>query len=114
MKVSLLLALSRSVFKKCPQCGEEKIYKQYLKLKPNCNNCNEKLSIYRTDDFGPWLTIIIVGHIIVPLVLYIEQNYSPQLWLQAITWIPITNNDCALYASDIKKYMPGYIMELKG
>ena len=29
VKVSLLLALSRSVFKKCPQCGEEKIYKQY-------------------------------------------------------------------------------------
>ena len=24
------------------------------------------------------------------------------------------NNDCALYASDIKKYMPGYIVELKG
>jgi len=24
------------------------------------------------------------------------------------------NNDCALYASYIKKYMPGYIMELKG
>ena len=24
------------------------------------------------------------------------------------------NTDRALYASDIKKYMPGYIMELKG
>ena len=90
MKISLLLALYRSFLKKCPSCGKESIYIRYLKLKTNRGNCNEELSIYRTDDFGPWLTIIIVGHIIVPLVLYIEQSYSPQLWLQATVWIPIT------------------------
>ena len=90
MKISFLLALYRSFLKKCPSCGKESIYIRYLKLKTNCGNCNEELSIYRTDDFGPWLTIIIVGHIIVPIVLYVEQIYSPQLWLQATVWIPIT------------------------
>ena len=113
MKVSLLLALSRSVFKKCPQCGEEKIYKQYLKLKSHCNNCNEKLSIYRTDDFGPWLTIIIVGHIIVPLVLYRTKLFTSVM--VASNYMDTNyNTDSTLYASDIKKYMSGYIVELKG
>ena len=30
------------------------------------------------------------GHIIVPLVLSVEQNYALDLWLQAIIWIPLT------------------------
>tara|TARA_B100001057_G_scaffold501095_1_gene620478 strand:+ start:4037 stop:4234 length:198 start_codon:yes stop_codon:yes gene_type:complete len=30
------------------------------------------------------------GHIIVPLVLSVEQKYSLDLWLQAIIWIPTT------------------------
>jgi len=90
MKISLILALSRSILKRCPRCGKASIYKRYLKLKSNCNHCDEQLSIYRTDDFGPWLTIIIAGHIIVPLVLFIEQVYAPDLWLQAVTWIPLT------------------------
>ena len=90
MDPSLILILLRSLSKKCPQCGKGKIFYSYLKLFDNCNYCSEEFSGFRTDDFGPWLTIILAGHIIVPLVLYVEQNYAPELWLQAIVWIPLT------------------------
>ena len=90
MNSSLILILLRSLSKKCPQCGKGKIFYSYLKLYDHCNYCSEEFSGFRTDDFGPWLTIILAGHIIVPLVLYVEQNYAPELWLQAIVWIPLT------------------------
>ena len=90
MNISIFLALFRSVRSKCPNCGIGHLYYKYLKLYKNCNNCSEELGCFRTDDFGPWLTIVIVGHIVVPLILYFEQEYAPALWLQASIWIPAT------------------------
>ena len=90
MDPSLILVLLRSLLKKCPQCGKGKIFYSYLKQYDNCTHCSEEFSGFRTDDFGPWLTIILAGHIIVPLVLFVEQNYAPELWLQAMVWIPLT------------------------
>ena len=76
--------------KKCPNCGKGKIFSGYLNINISCSNCNEELSIYRTDDFGPWLSIVLSGHIIIPLVLAMEQTYAPALWIQAALWIPFT------------------------
>jgi uncharacterized protein (DUF983 family) len=90
MDPSFMLVLLRSFMKKCPQCGKGKIFSSYLKLYKNCSICEEEFSGFRTDDFGPWLTIILSGHIIVPIVLFVEQNYAPALWLQALVWIPLT------------------------
>ena len=78
------------MLKKCPNCAKGNVYSKYLKVNDRCKKCNEELHSYRTDDFGPWLSIIIAGHIIVPLVLAVEQNYALDLWLQAIIWIPLT------------------------
>ena len=38
------------------------------------------------DDFPPYLTIVIVGHIVVPLLLSSEQYYSPPTWFQMTLW----------------------------
>ena len=90
MNPSFFLILIRSLMKKCPQCGKGKLFSSYLKLYKSCHICNEELSVFRTDDFGPWLTIILAGHIIVPLILFVEQSYAPDLWLQTLVWIPLT------------------------
>ena len=90
MYPSLILSLLRSFKKRCPRCGKGKLFSSYLKPNLSCSHCNEDLSIYRTDDFGSWLTIIMSGIIIIPLILTIEQTYAPPLWIQAVIWIPIT------------------------
>jgi len=87
---SIPAVLLSGMLKKCPNCAEGNVYSKYLKVNDHCKKCNEELHSYRTDDFGPWLSIIIAGHIIVPLVLAVEQNYALDLWLQAIIWIPLT------------------------
>jgi uncharacterized protein (DUF983 family) len=87
---SLSLVLLSGILKKCPRCGKGKIYSEYLKVNKHCLKCNEELASYRTDDFGPWLSIVVAGHIIVPLVLSLEKNYALDLWIQASIWIPFT------------------------
>ena len=87
-KTSLIKTLINGTLKKCPNCSSGHIFSGYLKINKTCSVCHEQLSIYRTDDFGPWLSIIVGGHIVVPLVLSVEQAFSPALWLQALIWIP--------------------------
>ena len=87
---SIPAVLLSGILKKCPNCAKGNVYSKYLKVNDYCKKCNEEFHSYRTDDFGPWLSIIIAGHIIVPLVLAVEQNYALDLWLQAIIWIPLT------------------------
>jgi uncharacterized protein (DUF983 family) len=89
-KTSLIKVLLNGILKKCPNCSKGKIFSGYLSINKYCSHCNEHLSIYRTDDFGPWLSIVLAGHIVVPLVLSAEQTFAPPLWLQAIIWIPFS------------------------
>ena len=90
IKTSLIRVLLNGILKKCPNCSKGKIFSRYLSINKYCSHCNEHLSIYRTDDFGPWLSIVLAGHIVVPLVLSAEQTFAPPLWLQAIIWIPFS------------------------
>ena len=104
---SIPAVLLSGILKKCPKCGKGNIYSKYLKINNHCQLCNEELHSYRTDDFGPWLSIIMGGHIIVPLVLSVEQNYALDLWLQAIIWIPLT----ILTVLFLLPILPGFILK---
>ena len=53
----------------CPSCGEGRIMNGYLTLHKACPACGEDLSHQRTDDGPAYLTIVIVGHLLVPLLV---------------------------------------------
>lgn len=44
----------------------------------------------RTDDIAPYFTILIVGHLIVPGLLLVEQNFHPPVLFHWLVWIPLT------------------------
>ena len=73
--------LARGFSKLCPKCGKASIYERYLKPTPACSSCGEKYDHIRTDDFAPWLTLIALGHLFVPLVYHLETTYRPPLVL---------------------------------
>ena len=68
-EVSLKTAVARALMGKCPHCGKGKLMKSYLKQVENCSVCGESFGEIRADDAAPWLTIIVVGHIFLPLAL---------------------------------------------
>ena len=83
-------ALKRGFRGRCPRCGEGKLFRAFLKTADSCSNCGQDFTPHRADDLPAYLVIVIVGHIVVPLALMIETNYSPPVALQLAVYLPIT------------------------
>ena len=68
---------------RCPRCGKGKLYSRYLKVVDTCSVCGEDLYHHRADDFPPYLSIMIVGHILVFVMLDMEiRGYAnPMLYI---------------------------------
>ena len=75
---------------RCPNCGEGKLFRAFLKVADRCTVCGEDYTHQRADDFPAYLVIIIVGHIVVPLVLEVEIHFAPPYWVHAVLWVPLT------------------------
>jgi uncharacterized protein (DUF983 family) len=89
-KRDLWQAMARGLRCRCPNCGEGKIFRAFLKVADNCSACGEDLSHHRADDLPAYLVIVVVGHIIVPIALWIETNYAPSMLLQLAFYLPFT------------------------
>jgi len=83
-------ALWRGFRNRCPSCGRNGMRDGFLRLRPACAHCGLAFSEFRADDAPPYFTILAVGHIVVPSVLFVERGWAPPLWAQAMAWIPIT------------------------
>ncbi len=74
---------------RCPHCGKGHLFRSYLKVVDKCEVCGEELSHHRADDFPPYLSIIIVGHVIVGLMLHLELAYQDVApWVYMVTMVP--------------------------
>jgi uncharacterized protein (DUF983 family) len=83
-------AMKRGFRGRCPRCGEGKLFRAFLKTADSCSNCGQDFTPHRADDLPAYLVIVIVGHIVVPLALMIETNYSPPVALQLAIYLPLT------------------------
>jgi uncharacterized protein (DUF983 family) len=89
-KRDLWTAMKRGFRGRCPRCGEGKLFRAFLKVADACDKCGQDFSHHRADDLPAYLVIVIVGHIVVPLALYVETNYSPPVALQLAVYLPLT------------------------
>jgi uncharacterized protein (DUF983 family) len=79
----------RGLMQHCPRCGQGHLFRAYLKLVDRCRACGEAFGHIRADDFPPYLTILVVGHIVVPLVLLFSGS-GLSTEAQIALWIPVT------------------------
>lgn len=82
--------LLRGFLGRCPCCGKGDIFGKFLKVVPQCRACHAPLGVIRADDVPPYITIFIVGHIVIFGMLLLEQAAAPPIWLQTMIWIPVT------------------------
>ena len=72
IEVPTRTAAVRALLGRCPCCGQGKLFASYLKQVEHCAICGESFGQIRADDAAPWLTIIIVGHIFLPLAFLVN------------------------------------------
>lgn len=77
-------SLKRGWAGKCPRCGKGHIFRAFLKVQDECEVCGLELAHHRADDAPPYFTILIVGHIIVPLMIVYDRLAMPPLWHQMV------------------------------
>lgn len=71
-------ALKRGWRKRCPNCGAGHMLSGYLKVRDNCPSCGEEFYHHRADDGPAYLTILIVGHIMAPMMLWVYATFRPE------------------------------------
>jgi uncharacterized protein (DUF983 family) len=91
--------LARSVFRglahRCPACGTGRLFGRYLKVQPTCEECAHKLSQYRADDGPAYLTIVVIGHVVIapllffPIIWESPAQYSLPILLTALVAITL-------------------------
>jgi len=79
-------AMVRGLRGRCPSCGVGRLFARYLKPAQSCPACHEALGHIRSDDAAPWLTILVVGHIVVPLMLAVERVSTWPDWVGMTVW----------------------------
>ena len=69
--------------RRCPNCHEGALFDGYLKVTDRCPNCGEELMHHRADDGPAYLTILIVGHLMAPLIHIVFVQFRPDPWVMA-------------------------------
>lgn len=86
----MLIALGRGFLGRCPSCGKSKIFNGFLKVVAECAHCAAPLGLARADDAPPYFTILVTGHIVVPLMFTVDRMSEPPLWLMSAIFLPLT------------------------
>ena len=83
------LGMGRGLAGHCPNCGQGKLYRAYLKVKA-CDVCGHDNTQYPADDAPPYFTILITGHIVIPLMLLLERAQQPSTLVMTAIFVPLT------------------------
>lgn len=71
-------ALWRGWRRRCPNCGSGPLMAGYLKTRKSCQVCRQAFHHHRADDGPAYLTILIVGHLMAPLLHIVFVRFRPE------------------------------------
>ena len=78
--------LYAAILARCPSCGEGRLFKNVLELRPACDRCGLDYRFIDTGDGPAVFAIFILGFGILGLALYVEFTYEPPVWVHMALW----------------------------
>jgi uncharacterized protein (DUF983 family) len=83
-------AIFRGARNICPRCGGNPLFGRFLKPLPACFNCGQDWSLQSADDFPAYLSILITGHLVVPLIITLTNEFDLSAAVFTATILPLT------------------------
>jgi uncharacterized protein (DUF983 family) len=77
---SLWAAMRRGFTGKCPRCGGAHLFAKFLKPVPRCPLCGQNWTLHAADDFPPYVAIIITGHVMAPVMIFLGAATAIPMW----------------------------------
>jgi uncharacterized protein (DUF983 family) len=103
----LAAAMGRGAMSKCPNCGKGRLFSGFLRVAPECDVCAEHFHHHRADDAPAYLTILIVGHLMLPFILGVEEVFEPAMWVHLVLWGTLIPAACLALLRPIKGAVVG-------
>lgn len=86
---SWLEAILRGARSQCPRCGASPLFGRFLKPVPACSHCGQDWSLQSADDFPAYLSILITGHLMVPLIITLTSEFDLSVAALAAIILPL-------------------------
>jgi uncharacterized protein (DUF983 family) len=83
------LPIGRGLRGRCPRCGEGRLFRGFLSLRPACERCGLDYGFADAGDGPAVFVILIGGFIVVFAALMTEVVYQPPYWVHAALWLPL-------------------------
>jgi uncharacterized protein (DUF983 family) len=89
-KPPMSTAIGRGLLGRCPACGKSHLFNGFLRVVSNCAHCDAPLGLARADDAPPYFTIFVTGHIVIPLMMYVDRVQAPSTLAMSAIFLPLT------------------------
>lgn len=84
-------AMLRGALGKCPRCGEAKMFDRFLKPTTCCPGCGQDWTLHQADDFPPYISIFITGHVMAPVMIELGSSDSLPMWAKLVLCLAIAS-----------------------
>ncbi len=75
-----LQAAVRGLRGHCPSCGKSKMFPRLLKPFAYCPACGQDWTAQQADDFPAYVAIILTGHIMAPVIIFMVGETGFSMW----------------------------------
>ncbi len=89
LPASVWEAAWRGVRFRCPRCGDAHLFARFLKPMPFCPACAQDWSYQRADDFPAYISMMVTGHLLAPLIIWLELSFAPPVGVLAGIIVPL-------------------------
>lgn len=69
LPASIWRAMHRGALGHCARCGGPGLFDRFLKPTPTCPACGQDWTLHQADDFPPYVSIFITGHLMAPVII---------------------------------------------
>lgn len=76
-------AVKRGIRNRCPNCGIARFFPRFLKPVDTCPVCQKDWTPHRADDFPAYVSILLSGHLVAPIIIALASSDAIPLWATA-------------------------------